>query len=188
MNDHLKVETAKEWDYFKSHSRSYKLIFATIMAVFSAILQSAGGLLPGIGFLISPFAFLPILITVVYITQFGLPTYFITIFLLLIIQPSELFIFPFTTGVLGVALGLGLKVFRRLIAVAFAGALALMVGICIPLYVLGFPIMGPLLPSVPTLKATIFIFAFSCIYSLLCLLTSLIFLKRINRLVQIKDG
>lgn len=61
--------------------------------------------MPGIGYLISFLATLPIfLVTSLSIRQ-GILSYILTILLLFIIQPSELIIFPFTTGLLGIAIG-----------------------------------------------------------------------------------
>ena len=56
----------------------------------AAILQAAGGFLPGIGYFISPFATLPILIGAMFSLQMGVMSYFLTILLLFILFPSEL--------------------------------------------------------------------------------------------------
>jgi hypothetical protein len=120
---------------------SGKLVFAAILATFSAILQSAGGFLPGIGLLISPFSTLPIVFVSVYAGRYGILSYGLAMLLLLLIQPAELFIFPFSTGLLGLALGLGIRVFKYRITVALFAGGAMFAGICFPLYVLGFPIL-----------------------------------------------
>src|SRR5690625_3493255 len=88
-------------------SPTKKLVFTALMAALAAILQSAGGYLPGIGFFISPFTTLPILLGVLVSIRYGIFSYLLAAGLLLIIEPSELFIYPFTTGVLGIALGWG---------------------------------------------------------------------------------
>lgn len=61
--------------------------------------------MPGIGFLISFLATLPIFLATCFSIRQGILSYTLTIFLLFIIQPSELIIFPFTTGLLGIAMG-----------------------------------------------------------------------------------
>lgn len=174
----------EDCDYFDLFPSSYKLVFAAILATISAILQSAGGFLPGIGFLISPFAALPILLVAVYAARYGVLAYILTIFLLVIIQPDELFIFPFTTGLLGLAIGLGLRMFKSRTVIAFVSSIALLVGICIPLYVLGFPILGPIISSVPKLGTIFIIFLFCFVYSFIWVLISAVILERINRLVK----
>src|SRR5690606_16683077 len=82
-----------------------KLLFMALMAALTAILQSAGGLLPPIGFVISPFATAPIIVVTLISLRSGVFTYVITILLLFLLQPSELLIFPFTTGLLGLSIG-----------------------------------------------------------------------------------
>lgn len=178
----LSADVDEARNYFDLFPSSYKLVFAAVLATFSAILQSAGGFLPGIGFLISPFAAMPILIVAVYTGRYGLLSYVLTTFLLLLLQPAELFIFPFTTGLLGLVIGFGLRIFKSRIIIALAGALALIVGISIPLYVLGFPILGPMVTSVPRAGNLCFIFLFCTLYSSIWLLISLIILGKINRI------
>ena len=74
------------------------------MSTLATMFQAAGNLVPGIGLLISPFSTLPIF-AIFYSIREGILSYILTIFLLFIIEPSELIVFPFTTGLLGLALG-----------------------------------------------------------------------------------
>jgi len=87
---------------FNMWSTTKKLMFMALMAALSTILQSAGGFLPGIGYFFSAFATLPILLGTLISVRSGILTYLLAICLLLLIEPTELAIFPFTTG-----LGLG---------------------------------------------------------------------------------
>lgn len=88
-----------------------------------------------------------------------------SLLLLLIIQPSEIIIFLFTTGLLGLCIGLALRLFKkRAVVVAFA-ALSLTVGIAVLLYGFRFPVLGPLISSDFRLTTSAIIYAFSFIYS-----------------------
>ena len=79
---------------FTKWSTPRKLMFMALMAALSAILQSAGGFLPGIGYFFSAFATLPILLGTLISVRSGISTYLLTICLLLLIEPTELAIFP----------------------------------------------------------------------------------------------
>ena len=63
----LSHESYKLHHYFKTFSYSKKLVLTALFSALAAILQSTGNFLPGIGYLISPFATLPILICTHYI-------------------------------------------------------------------------------------------------------------------------
>ena len=120
-----------------------KLILTAILGSFAAILQSAGGYAPGIGFFVSAMTTLPILLATIVSVRYGFLSYFVTILLLLFIQPSELLIFSFTTGVLGLALGVSFyKLKTRFMVVVWAGA-TLMMGILTILFIFRFPVLGP---------------------------------------------
>ena len=82
------------------------------MSALATMFQAAGNLIPGIGLFISPFATLPIFGYLLLYSR-GVLSYLLTILLLFIIEPSELIVFPFTTGLLGIALGLSFIQFKR---------------------------------------------------------------------------
>ncbi|MBA9027457.1 hypothetical protein [Peribacillus huizhouensis] len=86
-------------------SKTKRLVLSSLFACLAALFQSAGGFFPGIGYFISPLATAPILFCSMLSIPLGSISYFLTIGLLLILQPSELIIFPFTTGLLGIATG-----------------------------------------------------------------------------------
>ena len=79
------------------------------MSALATMFQATGNLVPGIGLLISPFSTLPIF-CYFYSIREGILSYILTIFLLFIIEPSELIVFPFTTGLLGLALEYPFKI------------------------------------------------------------------------------
>lgn len=88
-----------------------KLILVSIFACIAAILQAAGGFLPGIGYLLSPLATAPILLCSMFSIPLGIMSYFLTFMLLFILQPTELIVFPFTTGLLGLGIGVSFSFF-----------------------------------------------------------------------------
>lgn len=177
------INVKEDCDRFSQYPLSYRLVFAAILAIVAAILQSMGGYLPGIGFLLSPLSTLPILVAIVYAEGYGILAYFLTIILLVLIQPAELFIFPFTTGLLGLVLGFTLKFFKSRVIVILVSTIVLMAGICIPLYVLGFPLLGPMGLNGPNLRVLLPLFVFCLLYCFAWLLLALLVLKKMNRLL-----
>ena len=157
-----------------------RLLFMALMAALAAILQSAGGLLPAIGIAISPFATAPIMIVTLLSLRSGVFTYIVTILLLVILEPSELIIFPFTTGLLGLGLGWAFYKLRKRFEVVLTNGLLLCIGICIPLFVLGFPVFGPTFSSSFNLIVLLLIFAFSLLYSWIWMELSLFILRRLR--------
>mgnify|MGYP001023977270 CR=1 FL=1 len=163
---------------FQSWSLTKKLVISAILTLLSAIFQSAGGFLPGVGFLISPFATLPIILATIISLKHGLVSYLLTIFLLFLLEPSELFIFPFTTGLLGLGIGWGLSMFRQRKVIILLNGILLSIGIFFPLYILGFPVLGPITPSIPNAGFVLGLMGFSILYSWLWLEIGLFVLKR----------
>ena len=159
-------------------------LFGALMASLAAILQAAGGLLPGIGMFLSPFTTLPILVSTLVSIRTGILTYILTIFLLLIMEPSELFIFPFTTGLLGIGLGWTFRILHRRLEIILINGLLLFTGICIPLYVLGFPVFGPAASSSFDGLILVLIIGFSFLYSWLWLELGSFFLRKIEIILK----
>lgn len=162
---------------------SKKMMFTTLMASLAAVFQSAGGFLPGIGYLISPLTTAPILLATLISLRWGTLSYLLTICLLFLIQPSELIIFPFTTGILGIVLGWVLRTqTSRWLGSLMCGT-TLFVGICIPLYGLGFPVFGPGISSFKW-STILIIFGFSILYSWLWLEFGLGIVRRLKRFLR----
>lgn len=159
-------------------SPTSRLVFVALMASLSASFQSAGGLFPGIGYLISPLATAPIVLAMLVSIRFGLLGYCLTLFLLVLIQPSEVIVFPFTTGILGVGLGVGFRYFNRRVGVILSGSVPLFIGIAVLLFVLKFPVLGPGVSSTPSLMVCGLIFLFSLLYGWLWTELALLMLKR----------
>ncbi|MER2090138.1 MAG: hypothetical protein ABS920_10385 [Sporosarcina sp.] len=163
-----------------------KLIFIALMAALAVVLQSAGGLLPGIGYFFSPFATAPILLGALISFRAGVMTYLVTICLLFIIQPSELVIFPFTTGLLGLGLAWTFRVLNGRFRTLISNALLLFLGICIPLYGFDFPVFGPIISPNINVTAIMIIFGFSLAYCLLWIVFGLLLLRKIKVMLGLK--
>lgn len=153
------------------------LVMSALLAALAAIFQSAGGLLPGVGYIVSPLATLPVAVAALLSVGSGVSTYIVTIGLLLLLQPGELFIFPFTTGVLGLAIGLSLRLFRRRSAAVIIGGSALFLGILFLVLLLQFPLFGPDTATSPGLLVICLVF--SVIYSWIWTEAVLFFKQRI---------
>ena len=171
---------------FESWSLTKKLMFTALMAALAAILQSAGGLLPGIGYAFSPLATVPIMLGALISFRSSMLIYFLTICLLLIIQPSELVIFPFTTGLLGISLGWTFLALNRRLGILFVNGILLFIGICIPLYGFGFPVFGPTVSSSFNLTTLLIIFGFSLFYSWVWVGIGLVLLRKIRRILALE--
>ncbi|WP_164667255.1 hypothetical protein [Virgibacillus doumboii] len=168
---------------FDNHKKTMKLILVSIFACFAAVFQAAGGFLPGIGYFISPLATAPILLGAMFSFSFGVISYFLTIMLLFILQPTELIIFPFTTGLLGLGIGTAFSFFRKRISIIAAGSVLLMLEIMSLLFTFHFPILGPVAGDSFSLLTTGGIFLFTFLYNWLWVELALILFKRIKRIM-----
>jgi hypothetical protein len=168
---------------FNKHKKTKKLMLVSIFSCITAILQAAGGFLPGMGYLISPLATAPILLVTMFSIPFGVMSYFLTIMLLFILQPTELIIFPFTTGLLGLGLGGSFTFFRERLSIIATGAILLMAGIMSLLFILHFPVLGPAVSASYSFLATGSIFLFAFFYSWLWVEMALILFKRLKRII-----
>ncbi|MCP8968392.1 hypothetical protein [Ectobacillus ponti] len=173
----------KEIAIYSSYPRTVKLVLGAILAALAALLQSAG-VFTGIGYTLSVLTTGPIVMAAVISIRSGLLAYLVTILLLLVLQPSELFVFPFTTGLLGLSLGIGLRLCRlRWQTVLLAGA-SLGTGILFLLYILRFPVLGPDLTAASLGAGGLLgIFVFSLLYGWLWLWLSVLALRRVHKAV-----
>ncbi|WP_163103532.1 hypothetical protein [Peribacillus alkalitolerans] len=169
---------------FQKHNKTLKFIFGSIFACIAAVLQSAGGFLPVVGYFLSPLATAPILLCSILSIPIGLMSYFLTIFLLLILQPTELIVFPFTTGLLGVGIGASFYFFTKRLSIILAGTILLMMGIINLLYVFNFQVLGPAVSVSFSLLSIGSISIFSFLYSLLWVEIALKIIKRIKNIIN----
>lgn len=159
-------------------------IIIALFSALTALLQSAGGLLPGAGYLISPFSTAPIVLSTLISLRSGLTAYALSCLLLLLIQPSELIVFPFTTGLLGLALGFGMTHFKNRIQIILFSSVALWMGIALVVYAFRFPILGPTVPINFRIDISVYVFLFCLLYSGIWAEISLRLLARLKRVVQ----
>ena len=92
-------------------------------------------------------------------------SYFLTILLLFILFPSELVVFPFTTGLLGIGIGAAFSFFNKRISIISVGAILLTIGIMSLLYIFHFPVLGPAVSDSFSFLTTGSIFLFSFFYN-----------------------
>lgn len=169
--------------YGTADAATRKIILAAFLATLSAIFQSMGGLLPGIGYLISPLATAPIVISAVLSAGSGLMSYLLSILLLFLIQPSELIVFPFTTGLLGLGIGASLLYLKIRLWAVLVGSFSLWMGILLLLYVFRFPILGPVASSAFNLSTIAIVYVFSLLYSWLWVEISRYFIRKISKVI-----
>lgn len=162
-------------------SNTDMLVMIALLSAIAAILQSMGGFLPGIGYAISPFSTAAIFLANWLFPKRGILAYLLTIVLLWIIQPSELVVFPFTTGILGVVLGLSMHFLKNRLIIVFLSGAGLTMGIQFVLSVLRFPLLGPVAETSFSLHVFVYIFIFSIVYSWVWLEASLFFMKKYIR-------
>lgn len=182
MND-FKTKVINIQYAFKNWPKAKKIVFVSLLSCIGAILQSAGGYLPGVGYAISPLATAPVILCTLFSIPFGLYSYTLIALLLFILQPSELIIFPFTTGLLGLFIGISLQLFRKKWSHVLSGATGLVIGICIVLYGLQFPVLGPAIPHTVSLPIVGMIISFSIFYSWIWVVIVYRLIHRITRII-----
>ncbi|CAM3767901.1 hypothetical protein [Mesobacillus thioparans] len=165
---------------FKKRTKTMKLILGSFFTCIAVILQAAGGFLPGIGLFLSPLATAPILLCSMFSLPLGLMCYFLTIILLFILQPSEVIVFPFTTGLLGLGIGAAFYFFRKRLSIIATGTIFLMLGIIILLFIFDFPVLGPVVSDSFSFLTTVGILLFAFLYSWLWVEIALNILKRLK--------
>ena len=173
------VQTIKS-NISASESKTKRLVVAALLSAIAAIMQTAGAL-GGPGFAVSNLVTLPITIAAILAIHTGIAAYITTCCLLLILQPSELIVFPFTTGLLGLGIGLAFRLLKKRIGVIALAAFSLTIGIAVLLYGLRFPVLGPFVSSDFQVTTIVLIYAFSFLYSWLWVEVSMINLKFLSK-------
>ena len=168
---------------FCKQSKAMRLVLGSFLACIATILQAAGGFLPGIGYFISPFATLPILIGAMFSFYMGMMSYFLTFLLLFILFPSELVVFPFTTGLLGIGIGAAFSFFKKRLSIISIGAILLTIGIMSLLFVFHFPVLGPAVSDSFSLLTAGSIFLFSFLYNWLWVEIALFFFEKLKTII-----
>ncbi|MGM7719820.1 hypothetical protein [Metabacillus sp. Hm71] len=161
-------------------SKTKRLVVGALLGSIAVIFQSAG-IFTGIGYILSMMSTGPLVLACLLSLRIGVMTYFVTIFLLAMFQPSELLVFLFTTGLLGLSLGIGLKYLKRSIFIIPFAALCLTLGIMILLYGFKFPILGPSVTSQFSSMVILGTFIFSILYSWIWKKASISAFKVLNK-------
>ncbi|MCM3117382.1 hypothetical protein M3610_19085 [Neobacillus sp. MER 74] len=164
------------------YTKNMNLVVGSLLGGFAAILQSAG-LIGGIGYALSIMATGPIILATVLSIRIGLLTYAVTTLLLIILQPSEVLIFLFTTGLLGIALGIGFKFYKTGSMVSVMGGTSLSFGILILLYIFQFPVLGPSISRQVSGTVIAGVFLFSQFYSWIWMNLSIVGMKHLNKVM-----
>jgi membrane-associated HD superfamily phosphohydrolase len=165
----------------KTTSISKRMTVTALLAALAVILQSAGGFIPVIGLFISPFATAPMILSTVLSARFGFLGYILTAFLLFIIQPSEVLIFTCTTGLLGIGIGFAYHICQKRLTLIMTGAIVLLSGILIVLFIFQFPILGPAIDPSTSIQWLLPLILFSCLYSWIWVEISIFLFKRLTR-------
>ncbi|WP_174727262.1 hypothetical protein [Mesobacillus harenae] len=147
-----------------SYSKTMRLTLGAALGSIAVVFQSAG-VFTGIGFILSMMSTGPLVLASLLSLRLGVMTYFATVFLLAMFQPSEVLVFLFTTGLLGLSLGGALKYIKRGIFIILFTSSCLTLGIVILLYGLKFPILGPSVTYHFNSMVIAGTFAFSLLYS-----------------------
>jgi hypothetical protein len=145
-------------------NQTKSIVTIAFLSAVTALFQSAGGFLPGFGYLISPLSTAPMVLATLISFRSGLTAYVLSNLLLLFIQPSELIIFPFTTGLLGIALGFFIASSKNRIQVVLFSTISLWTGISLVLYAFRFPLLGPSVAMNFRIDTTVYVFLFSLVY------------------------
>ena len=179
----VSTEVKPMQEVFMQQSKAKKMVLYALLTCIAAVLQAAGGIIPGAGYLISPLATAPILLCTMLSLSFGVTAYFLTILVLLILQPSELIVFPFTTGLLGLGTGAAFFYFNKKICIVLSGATLLTMGIISLLYLFHFPVLGPAVSDSFSFVTLSLIFLFAYFYSWIWVEVGMIIFKRLKKII-----
>ncbi|KAF0819224.1 putative membrane-spanning protein [Bacillus sp. ZZV12-4809] len=164
---------------FKDMPKTKRIVIGSILSSLATLFHIAGGAIPIAGYFLSPLATAPVILCTIFSKSLGLAAYMVTIISLFILMPSELIIFPFTTGLLGLGIGLALHFIERRINIIVCGAFFLSMGILILLYGIQFPVLGPAISQTFHIPTVVLIFLFSIFYSWIWVVISLASLRRL---------
>lgn len=162
-------------------ARKNVLPYIALLSTLAAILQASGNYLPIVGLFMSAFATFPVMFAAYFSKKSSVYTYVITSLLLIILQPSEFFVFPFTTGLLGLSFGLGLWIVKKRIWIIVQSGILLSAGIVTLLYFIQFPVLGPI--QVNSVEGLVMVTGFSLLYSWVFLEICYFFYKRLDSFV-----
>ncbi|RUL54062.1 hypothetical protein [Lysinibacillus antri] len=153
-----------------------------ILTTITVIFQAAPIFLPAIGLLFSPLSTLPIAIAAFYNISLGLTVFFSSAFILVLVNVQEAIILLFTTGLLGIVLGIFLYRKGLFISILYS-SIALSLGMISLTYIIGISAFGDFI-SFESIPLTLFLYTlFSLIYVStwnICLRKFINYLIRLN--------
>lgn len=152
-----------------------------IMTTIAVLFQSAPIFLPTVGMALSPFSTLPIAIASYFSISLGILVFISSAMILIFISIEEALILLFTTGLLGLVIGLFYK--RKLFPAIIITAIILTIGMIALTFIVGISAFGDFTSSL-SLTITLLIFIlFSLIYATIW---NLSFKRFIKYLIKIK--
>ncbi len=152
----------KQWE--KNKTKINFIVEGGMFIALAVIFQSAPVFLPLLGMALSPFATLPIVLAAIRNASLGLTVYVGSSLILSLISLEESMIFVFTTGILGLVIGILLYRKGFIVTTIISGGI-LSLGITILTFIIGFFQLDDLVYSV-SVFATILIFTvFSLSYA-----------------------
>ena len=135
-----------------------------LLTTVAVLFQSAPVFLPVIGLALSPLSTLPIAIAAVINISLGFTVFFSSALILAIVSVQETIILLFTTGLLGIVIGLLL--YRKGIIISFLlSSITLSLGMLFLTYIAGISAFADLADSLSTSYTFFIFFSFSLIYA-----------------------
>lgn len=140
-----------------------------ILTALAVLFQSAPALLPGVGLALSPLSTLPIAMAAAINMALGLTVFFSSALILTFVSMQESIILLFTTGLLGITIGILTKRKGNMISILLSGV-ALSLGMLCLTYIVGVPAFAELTETIspPFIFLTFILFslAYSSIWNI----------------------
>ncbi len=153
-----------------------------ILTAITVLFQSAPVFLPAIGLVLSPLSTLPIGIAAVCNISLCFTVYFSSALLLIIVSAQETIILLFTTGLLGIVMGILL--YRKGIVISIIlSSVALSLGMIFLTYVVGISSFADVAGKLSAPLTLLIFFSFSLVYTAIW---NICFKKFMNYLIKIK--
>jgi hypothetical protein len=134
-----------------------------ILTTLAVLFQSAPVFLPAIGLALSPFSTLPIALAAYFNISLGISVLFSSVLILVFISLQEALILLFTTGLLGIVLGLLYK--KKILISTLYTALTLSAGMIILTYMIGISAFGDFTNAISMPLTLLIYLLFSLIYT-----------------------
>lgn len=136
-----------------------------ILTTIAVMFQSAPILLPAIGMALSPLSSLPIAFAAYFNLSLGISTLISSTIILIFISIEEALILLFTTGLLGVVLGVLYQ--KSLLISILYSTMALTIGMIILTYIVGIAAFGDFTNSLSIIITVLIFIIFGIIYTTL---------------------